>query len=106
MIEIVRRNEDHCIAGKEFAARVVNMDELATLRQSSLFRQRLGRQAIHRFYRSACLNSEALAALAPTTRENCLSVLRPHTDEEAVRALPTAVVRLKSTLRCHFDLTF
>ena len=38
------------------------------------------------------------AALPATAREHGLAILRPHADEEAVRALATAIVGLKSTL--------
>jgi hypothetical protein len=44
------------------------------------------------------LNGEALATLAATPGENRLTVLRPHADEETMRALAAAVVWLKSSL--------
>jgi hypothetical protein len=44
------------------------------------------------------LDGEALAALATTAGEHCLTILRPHPDEEAVRALATPVIGLKGTL--------
>jgi len=46
----------------------------------------------------AALDGQTLAALPATTRKHGLAILRPHPDEEAVRALATAIVGLKSTL--------
>ena len=50
-------------------------------------------------------DGKTLATLAATAREHRLSVLRPHPDEETMRALAAAIVGLKSTLH-EFFLTF
>jgi len=52
----------------------------------------------------AALHGETLAALAATARKNRLTVFGAHADEKTVRALATAVVRLKRTLT-HCALT-
>ena len=66
-------------------------DEFAELRPRLVWDRETGRLSVR-------LDGETLTALAATTRENGLSVLRAHPDEEAVRALAAAIVRLKGTL--------
>jgi hypothetical protein len=45
-----------------------------------------------------CLNGEALTTFAATPRKHRLPVLGPHTHEETVRSLASAVVWLKRAL--------
>ena len=100
MRQLVRGEEEDAVAGKEFAARFVDAKKLATFRQSSSLSaeppELAGPSAGIGWLTR--LDREALAALAATARKHRLSVLGPHADEEAVRALAAAVVRLKSTL--------
>jgi hypothetical protein len=102
--QTVRGEEQNGVAREKLAAGFVHVKKLATLRQPLIFRQRLGPLrvccALHRL--AAPLDSEALATLATAARQHRLTILRPHADEETVRALPAAVVRLKSALH---DLT-
>ena len=101
--QAVGGEEENRVAGKDFAACLVDLDELATLRESASLSVEPDQAAglPPSYTASAPLDGQALAALAAAARENCLAVLGPHPDQEAVRALATAVVRLKSTLRCH-----
>src|SRR5438067_10366179 len=97
MGQVVAGEEEHCVAGKDFSARFVDPKKLAAFRQSLRFRQRLRTAGVcSLFHLGMRLNGETLAALATTAREHGLTILRPHADEEAVRALAAAVVRLKS----------
>jgi len=99
MRQIIAGDEEHCVAGMDFSARFVDSKKLATLRQSLRFRQRLRTAGVcSLFHLVPRLDGEALAAFATTAREHCLAILRPHANEEAVRALAAAVVRLKSAL--------
>jgi hypothetical protein len=95
--EVVRGEEDDGISGKDLPARFVNPKKIATTRDSLLLWEpfRTGR-AVCRAFHCGCgrLNGQALAPFAAAARDDRLPIFRPHPDEEAVSALPAAVVRL------------
>ena len=101
MQEVIASDEYDCVPREEFPARFVDSKKVPTLRESFLLGQCLGSRSgncgdLHR--RAPRLHGEALATLPAATREHRLPVFGPHPDEEAVRALAAAIVRLKRAL--------
>jgi hypothetical protein len=96
--QTVGDEEQNAVAGKEFAAGFVDAKELATFRQSFLFRQSLGAGGKSAGIGWQRLDRQALAALAAAARKHRLPVFGPHPDQKAVRALAAAVVWLIRTL--------
>src|SRR4030081_304328 len=88
--------EQHTVAGKEFAAGLVARKNLATLRQPLLSRQSLGPR-IHGGV-TPPLDGEALAAPAAAAGKHRAPIFRAHALEEPMRALAAAIVRLVRTL--------
>jgi hypothetical protein len=100
---VIRGVEDDRVSGKELLARFVHSKKIAPFRDSLFLWQpfRTGRsvcRAVHCLLLR--LDGEALAPFAAAARENRLTVLGTHPDEEAVSPLPAAVVRLKRSLHC------
>src|SRR5579872_4388230 len=96
MGQIVASEKQHTVTRKPFAARLVNREKLATLRQSSRFGQTLGPRRHSR--NAAPLDREALAALPTPTREHGLTIFGAHANEKAVRPFAAAVIRLVRAL--------